>query len=354
MIKNYNVIGLMSGTSLDGLDIAYCSFCIDDSDKWAFKIIHAETIKYDKIWIQKLSTTENSTALEISLLNVKFGDYLGHQTKNFIYKYNLQPDFIASHGHTIFHQPDKGLTLQIGSGAAIMAATSCKVINDFRTLDVALGGQGAPLVPIGDRLLFNKYDFCINLGGFANISFEDKNQRIAFDICPANIVFNYLTQQLGLLYDDKGKMASEGQLNEELFNKLELLSYYHQNYPKSLGKEWVLKEFIPILNSFNISIKDKLRTVSQHISSQLKNALLSKPGAKVFVTGGAAYNTFLINTLKLNSDYNIIIPEREIIDFKEALIFAFLGVLRMRGEVNCLQSVTGASRDSCGGFITSI
>ena len=192
MIKNYNVIGLMSGTSLDGLDIAYCSFTIDDSDKWNFKIIHAETIKYDEIWIKKLSTAENSTALEISLINVEYGNYLGHLTKDFINKYNIKPDFIASHGHTIFHQPDKGLTLQIGSGAAIAAATSCKVINDFRAKDVALGGQGAPLVPIGDRLLFNEYDFCINLGGFANISFEDGDQRIAFDICPVNIVFNYL------------------------------------------------------------------------------------------------------------------------------------------------------------------
>jgi len=352
MIKNYNVIGLMSGTSLDGLDIAYCNFIIDELDKWNFKIIHAETIKYDDIWIKKLSSAEKSTALAISLLNVEFGNYLGNQTKDFINKYNIKPDFIASHGHTIFHQPDKGLTLQIGSGAAIAAVTSCTVINDFRTLDVALGGQGAPLVPIGDKLLFNEYDFCINLGGFANISFEDGNQRIAFDICPVNIVFNYLTQQIGLPYDDEGKMASEGELNDELFDNLELLSYYHQNYPKSLGKEWVLKEFIPILNSFDISIKDKLRTVSQHISSQIKNVMQSKPHANVFVTGGGAYNTFLINTLKLNSDFKIIIPEREIIDFKEALIFAFLGVLRIRGEINCLKSVTGAKKDNCGGYIT--
>ena len=197
MNEKYNVIGLMSGTSLDGLDIAYCSFEIDTDYKWNFKIINAETIKYEENLMHKLSSVENSTAYEISLLDVEYGKYIGEKTIEFINKFKLKPDLISSHGHTIFHQPHKGLTLQIGKGVAISAVTGCTVINDFRTLDVALGGQGAPLVPIGDRLLFADYDYCINLGGFANISYENNNERIAFDICPVNIVLNYLTKQLG-------------------------------------------------------------------------------------------------------------------------------------------------------------
>ncbi len=354
MNKIYKVIGLMSGTSLDGLDIAYCTFELTDGNRWIYKILNAETIKYEDIWIKRLSSAENSSAYDISLLNVEYGEFLGLQTKNFIKKYNLKPDFISSHGHTIVHQPSKGLTLQIGSGSTIAAAANCDVINDFRVMDVALGGQGAPLVPIGDRFLFAEYDCCINLGGFANISFEKENHRIAFDICPVNIVLNYLTQQLGLAYDDGGRFAREGNLNEELFNQLQQLSYYQQNFPKSLGKEWVLTHIIPILNDFNISINDKLRTFAEHISSQIINAINSNQSNKVLLTGGGTYNTFLINCLKKNSNHNYIIPEREIIDFKEALIFAFLGVLRLRGEINCLKSVTGAKKDSCGGSFHKI
>ncbi len=351
MNKVYNVIGLMSGTSLDGLDIANCTFELTNNGKWIYKIINAETVKYDTTWIEKLSSVEKASAFDISLLDVEYGKLLGSFTHQFIKKNNIIPDFIASHGHTIFHQPDKGLTLQIGKGDTIATVTNCTVINDFRSKDVAFGGQGAPLVPIGDRHLFGEYDFCINLGGFANISYEQDAKRIAFDICPVNIVLNYLTKQLGFPYDDEGNIASKGTFNEEMFQQLEALSFYHIKHPKSLGKEWVLNEFFPNINNFNISIEDKLCTIIHHISSQINKIINTNPSATVLLTGGGTYNSFLINNLMSNSKNNFIIPDKTIIEFKEALIFAFLGVLRFRNEDNCLSSVTGAKKDNCGGVI---
>jgi anhydro-N-acetylmuramic acid kinase len=348
--KEYKVIGLMSGTSLDGLDIAFCNFN-KAGKKWFYKIVHAETIEYNDYWKETLKNIENEDAFSFAKTNKDYGHFLGQQVKRFITKHHLNIDFIASHGHTIFHQPNKKITFQIGDGAAIASETGVPVVCDFRSLDVALNGQGAPLVPIGDKILFSDYQYCLNLGGFANISFEKNNERIAFDICPANIVLNFLSDQAGYLFDDKGKIAASGKVNQALLSALNKLKYYKKKPPKSLGKEWVISEILPLLITDTISISDKLRTFCEHIADQITKVLPPNNPAKVLVTGGGTHNDFLIRLLKQKSQKEIILPDKKTIDYKEALIFAFLGVLRMRNEINCLKSVTGASKDNIGGAV---
>ena len=350
MTTTYNVIGLMSGTSLDGLDIAYCIF-INNDNKWSFEIKKACCIPYSADWEKKLSTADQLSAFELLNLHNEYGYYLGTETKKFIEKYHIHIDFIASHGHTVFHQPAKKITCQIGSGECIAASSGLSVINDFRSMDVALGGQGAPLVPVGDSFLFADYDFCINLGGFANLSYQFNNERIAYDICPVNIILNPLALELGFPYDDKGLLAEKGSIHQSLLNELEQLEYYHQSHPKSLGKEWVIKEFLPIVSKYELSVYDQLRTLSEHIVFQILKATKSSKNGRLLFTGGGTYNDFMIRLIKTNSNHSVIIPNKIIIDFKEAMIFAFLGVLRYRGEVNCLKSVTGAANDNIGGKI---
>jgi anhydro-N-acetylmuramic acid kinase len=349
MSDNYRVIGVMSGTSLDGIDLAYCEFT--KKDNWTYKILAAETIEYSEDWKKKLNNLISESALEYVAIDIALGQYLGNSIKEFIQKHSLQPDFISSHGHTIFHQPAKSITSQIGNGAAIASICKVPLICDFRTKDVFLGGQGAPLVPIGDKLLFKDFDYCLNLGGIANISFEENNERIAFDICPANQPLNLFANLIGLEYDNQGTTASQGELNEELLQQLNYLSFYEQKPPKSLGREWVDEHFLTVVDNFKISVSDKLRTICEHVAVQIAKAIPNEDNKKMLVTGGGAYNNFLIQLLKSKTKTEIIIPEDILIQYKEALIFAFLGVLRMRNENNCLSSVTGASEDSCSGAI---
>jgi anhydro-N-acetylmuramic acid kinase len=347
-MKKYFAIGLMSGTSLDGVDIAYCRF-IENNGKWEFDIIDATTVEYSEEWIERLTNSMKSDAESLALLNIEYGHYLGSITREFIREKGFAPDLISSHGHTIFHQPEKKLTLQIGDGAAIAAETGIPAVCDFRSTDVALGGQGAPLVPIGDKLLFSDYDYCINIGGIANISYEDKGKRIAYDICPANMALNYLSEKLGQKYDDGGRFAASGKPVIDLLSELDSLKYYNLNPPKSLGKEWVFDSFIPIIEKYSIPVQDALNTVTEHIAGQISETL-QKQG-KTLITGGGANNTFLINRIKEKSKTEIVIPDRTLIDFKEALIFAFMGVLRWRNEINIFSSVTGATLDHSGGAV---
>jgi anhydro-N-acetylmuramic acid kinase len=348
--NEYKVIGLMSGTSLDGLDMAFCHF-EKIENTWKYEILKAQTIAYSPEWQERLRSGEKGNALDLTLTDHDYGQFLGKLTKSFLDEHRLDPDFIASHGHTIFHQPGSGITLQIGKGSEIAAVTGLPVICDFRSLDVALGGQGAPLVPIGDRLLFPEFDYCLNLGGIANISNENCGRRIAFDICPANMVLNFLANQVDKPFDVNGDMARQGKLNVQLLEWLNDLDYYKENPPKSLGKEWVFREFIPVLEESDISVEDKLMTVSEHIAYQVSASTEPIRNRKMLVTGGGAFNTFLLEKIREKCRSEIIIPDRETVNFKEALIFAFLGVLRWRNEVNILRSYTGASHDNPGGTV---
>lgn len=352
MKKPFRVIGMMSGTSLDGLDIACCSFS-SFGDKWMYKIESAVTLPYTMEWKTRLAGVENGTAVDLALTDSEFGHYLGEQAKKFIRTHHLRPDFIASHGHTIFHQPHRRMTFQIGSGAAIAAQTGLPVVCDFRTLDVALGGQGAPLVPIGDRHLFGDHTYCLNLGGFANISYESNRRRVAFDVCPANIVLNRLAGQAGMEFDRDGLLAASGSLDHGLLKRLDLLPYYAQKPPKSLGKEWVLSEVLPILDTSSIPLKDQLDTFCHHIAGQVAAACDRKRKGTLFVTGGGAFNPFLMKLIREKTNHEVIIPDDRTVAFKEALVFAFLGVLRIQGQPNTLRSVTGAARDTIGGAVYS-
>ncbi len=350
-LKNrIKAIGLMSGTSLDGLDLVAAEFW-QSNEKWNFKILFAETVSYNNEWHEKLRNSPSLSGEKLIELHSEYGRFLGTETNRFIEKNGFTPDLIASHGHTVFHQPEKHFTFQIGNGADIAAITKITTVSDFRTGDVALGGQGAPLVPVGDRLLFGEYDFCLNLGGFANISFEENGKRVAFDICPANIVLNYFAEKQGFAFDKDGESGRKGKVNCELIEKLNQLDFYLKNYPKSLGREWVEQVFLPVLDGFEITEADKLRTVYEHIAQQIAETISGKKGERMLVTGGGAFNTFLTELISKQVQVEIVIPSKEIINFKEALVFAFLGVLRVRGGINCFASVTGATHDHSTGII---
>lgn len=351
MIMNeYNVIGVMSGTSLDGLDLVYVSFKF--GDVWKFQIKTSETLEYDKIWQNTLKNLVKFSPSVLKAIDKDYTRYLGKQINNFIEKHQItELDFVSSHGHTALHKPDKGITYQIGNQSSLCKLLNKAVVCNFRVQDVELGGQGAPLVPIGDELLFNEYSYCLNLGGFANISFNKDRKRLAYDICPVNIVLNHYVVALGLNYDDKGFLASSGQVNESLLNKLNALDFYNQVYPKSLGLEWVQANIFPICDSFKLEVKDTLRTFVEHIAIQITSQVSNNQNGTVLITGGGVYNDFLMERIKSLSDSKIISPSKNIIEFKEALIFAFLGVLRLRNEINCLKSVTGASINHSSGNI---
>lgn len=348
--NKYLVTGAMSGTSLDGLDMAASEFLYLDN-KWNLSIRAAETVGYSPEWEEKLKSAPALSGQELMELHNDYGRFIGGQINLFLQKHRLTPDLIASHGHTVFHRPEKGFTFQIGNGACIAAETGITTIADFRTGDVALGGQGAPLVPVGDRLLFPEYESCLNLGGFANISFGQKGKRIAFDVCPVNYILNELAQKLGKPYDENGHLGQQGNVNTDLLNKLNQLEFYRQVPPKSLGREWVETYFLSVTDATEISHSDKLRTIYEHIAIQVARAV---PGTqKMLVTGGGAFNVFLLERLREHLKCDIIIPPAQIIHFKEALVFAFLGLLRYLGEINCLASVTGAKRDSSTGVLYS-
>lgn len=358
MKKNhYNVIGVMSGTSLDGVDLARIEFRLEN-DKWHFEIFESTTIGYSQSWINQLQLAVDFTENELKILNQDYTKLLASIISTFIEKNAIQNlDAVCSHGHTILHQPDKGLTLQIGNLPEISTLTNQTVVCDFRVQDVALGGQGAPLVPIGDRILFSEYDYCINLGGFSNISFEQNDQRIAFDISPVNTVLNFYANQLGLNYDDKGKISKTGKINPDLLNELNSLDFYQQSFPKSLGFEFVKEVILPLIETFEIPIENKLRTFAEHVACQIALALghfetKNDKKSRMLITGGGAYNDFLIARIQSYlPEIELIIPSAKILEFKEALIFALLGVLKLRNEINTLSSVTGAKRDHSSGII---
>jgi anhydro-N-acetylmuramic acid kinase len=351
MIKSeYNIIGVMSGTSLDGIDLIYATFVYHGT--WDFTIAKAETIAYDISWKQKLSNLVNLSMEELNLLDDDYTGYLANIINDFIDENNIiEIDAICSHGHTALHQPDKKLTYQIGNKPKLAALLGHTVVCDFRVQDVDLGGQGAPLVPIGDKSLFSEYDFCINLGGFSNISYDVDNKRIAYDICPVNIVLNKYVDQLGLDYDDGGKIAASGAINNQLLNQLNVLPFYKASYPKSLGLEWVHQNIFALIDSFRLEIKDILRTFVEHIAIQITSEINSKKNATVLLTGGGVYNMFLINRIQDIENQKVIVPSNTVVEFKEALIFGFLGVLKLRNETNCLKSVTGATHDHSSGKI---
>lgn len=358
----YRAIGLMSGSSLDGLDIVFTEL-EESGGKWGYNIRHAETLPYADEWVKKLSSATQLTALEYMRLHTAYGQYVGQQVNAFVEKHNLyhQVQLIASHGHTTFHEPQNKLTAQLGDGAAIAAATGINVVSDLRAMDVALGGQGAPIVPIGEKLLLGNYPLLLNIGGIANISAALPEGYTAFDICPANRVLNMLAQEAGFAYDEGGALAAKGFVRDEPLAKMNREPYYITKYPKSLANNFGTDTIYPVLKNANLSVQDALRTMVEHICIQitrsvgrLVNKLPEDSPRQMLVTGGGAFNGFLIERLQASlkvMGVELIVPEPELVNYKEALIMALLGMLRWREENTVLHSVTGASRSSIGGAV---
>ena len=348
-MKQYKIIGLMSGTSLDGLDVVYVNFIQDKN--WKYEIINSKTYKYEKKWISFLKNISKEKINLIIKIDKDYTKLLSEYILKFINEFSIKEiDFVSTHGHTALHQPSNLLTYQIGNLPILAKYINQKVVCDFRVQDIELGGQGAPLVPVGEKYLFPEYNTLINLGGFANITKRIKNNLIAYDICPINIVFNYLSRAMELQFDDRGYIASTGKLNEDLYNSLQRLNYYKQDPPKSLGIEWVNNQIHSILNNFkNLPIKDLMNTFSNHFAFQISKNIIGHD--KVLITGGGAYNDYLIKRIKNLTNTKLSIPDPEIIEYKEALIFSFLGLLRTLKIDNCYSSVTGAEKNHCSGKI---
>ena len=349
MIKDsYNVVGVMSGTSIDGIDLVYTE--LNYNGTWSFNIIHAETISYSEKWFNVLKDLVTFSLENLKQIDVDYTTYLASVIKAFIEKNKIEAiDAICSHGHTALHRPEKQLTYQIGNLPVLANILNQIAVCDFRVQDVEYGGQGAPLVPIGDELLFSEYDYCLNLGGFANISYKENGKRMAYDICPVNIVLNKYAEKLGYKYDDGGQIAASGSYLSSLVDQLKVLHFYNENPPKSLGLEWVNKNVFPLIDNSGYKEKDILHTFSNHIAQEI--ARVVKEGSNILVTGGGAYNDYIISKIKLEKRIEIVIPSNDLVEFKEALIFAFLGVLKLRGEVNCLRDVTGAFKNHSSGKI---
>jgi anhydro-N-acetylmuramic acid kinase len=345
----------MSGTSLDGVDVAFCNFIKSSDTHFEFDLIHANTYKYKPEIIEQLKSAIHYNSFDYLKFDKELGFIYGEIINLFVKEFNIDKkdvNLIASHGHTIHHQPEKFVTSQIGHGTAIAISTGIKVINDFRIKDVLLGGQGAPLVPIGDKILFSNYaEGFLNIGGISNISFEKNNTIHAFDICPGNLPSNHYVSERNLNYDKNGEIASKGKVNKNVKDELNKLNFYKQNYPKSLGIEWLISDFYPILDSKNLRLEDKLATINEHIAQQISLLITRNNINKLLITGGGAYNNDLISRIKRNSDSEIIIPDKKIIEFKEAIIFGLLGALYEEKSMNCLSSVTGSKRDSIGGIL---
>jgi anhydro-N-acetylmuramic acid kinase len=394
--NSFEILGLMSGTSLDGLDMALCKFQ-KEGDCWSYQLIRSGYQDYTPEMRTKLQKAISLQTSDLLALDAEYGAWLGKQASEFLGSDAPAVDAIASHGHTVHHRPELGFTFQLGSPQYVAHSSGLPTIGDFRSGDIALGGQGAPLVPIGDRLLFGQYEFCLNLGGISNISFESQGTRLAFDIGIANMLLNHLVAPKGLRFDFGGALARSGELNTALLKALDGLAYYQKPYPKSTGYEWFCREILPLINAYPDRIENQLRTATQHIVNQVAFQIreISRDGsgsalftgqstsgfktrgqdpavsippdgqdsgpsgakaggpARILVTGGGALNSFLIALLQeqLYPEFEVVLPPRELIDNKEAIVFGFLGALRLCGLPNVLASVTGARRDSCGGIL---
>ena len=335
----------MSGTSLDGLDLAFCKFTDDDK----YEIVSFQSVPYPEDIALLHKTVHESEGEDLKNTETYYSDFVAQELVRFINGLEQEPQFIACHGHTVFHQPERKMTFQMLNGHIVLEHTGITTIFDFRSLDIALGGNGAPLVPIGDKNLFSEWDGCLNIGGIANISTDYNGQRRAFDICPANIVLNKLANEQDLPFDKDGNLARNGIINEQLLNNLNDLDFYKLFEAKSLGLEWIEDHFLPRLHGYNF--QERITTCTEHMAIQIANSIEKLGARRILCTGGGVFNNYLIERIKAHTDTLIHRPDRNLIEAKEALIFAYLGKLRLENKVNVLASFTGAKNDSCSGIV---
>ncbi len=367
MKRIYTILGLMSGSSLDGLDIACCRFGLKRGEKEEVEIewelVKAVTVPFSDKWVARLANLPTQSALAFAKTHTYFGHYMAELVNAFLEKHDITPDYIASHGHTIFHHPDKLMTTQIGDGGALAANTGYTVICDFRTQDIALNGEGTPIAPAADLYLFSDYDFLLNIGGIANITLNDAAGPIAFDIAPANQVLNMLAQQKGMPYDHNGELAASGQLNDSLLSTVNQNDYYQQSWPKSLDNQWIHQNVFPVYQNHDAALEDKLHTACHHLAEQTAKAIdqliaqkkLNKSSYQLLATGGGALNAFLMDCIRQHCNekhsIEVVVPSIDIVLYKEAILMGLMGLLRVEGIVNCFSSVTGAKMDTVGGAV---
>ncbi|XP_064473646.1 anhydro-N-acetylmuramic acid kinase-like [Ornithodoros turicata] len=365
-VTKYEVIGVMSGSSLDGLDIIYTRFSLTSSDCWEYNIQHCTCYNYSPTWIDKLKHATSTSALEYQLLNTEYGRYIGEYVLRFIRENRLdgKVHLIACHGHTVFHLPSQLTTSTLGDGATVAAVTGLPVVSDLRSMDVALGGQGSPIALTAERKLFgNEYQFFLNIGGMACLTYAGKNYSDSFavDVCPANQLLNLLANREGRAFDRSGEMAKSGKVSTRLLKDLDDFDYYKKSFPKSLGVDFGPEILYPLIQAHDLSTADALQTFTEHICNQVAEVIrlverTVKDGlpqsSKMLVTGGGARNLFLVDRLTERLKefrITVVVPNDELVKFKEALVTSVIGVQRLRGEENFIGEVSGASRSSIGG-----
>jgi anhydro-N-acetylmuramic acid kinase len=353
---------LMSGSSLDGLDLAAADMQIRDEDslKIEWQLLAAETIPFPAFWLERLKGLPGVSGLELAQAHVDFGHLCGKMARDFIKKHSFSPDLIASHGHTVFHFPERKMTCQIGDGAAMAALTGVAVACDFRTTDIALGGQGAPLAPLADRYLFPGHHFYLNLGGIANISILSPSETIAFDIGPANQILNALAAEKGLAFDRGGELARAGELQAEILQAVNKVPYFSRKSPKSIDNQWIQQNILPLYQRVGIPVEDRIHTACEQLAMETGrqvalhlSGLSENTPYSMLVSGGGAHNSYLLERIQahLPHELTLYVPPKEIVDYKEALLMALMGLFRLERRKNCLQSATGAVADSTGGSI---
>lgn len=357
----YNVIGVTSGTSLAGLDLVFVALT-EVRGKWTYEIKAAERLAYTPEWEEKLGSAANLPARDYLLLNSEYGHYTGHAVKQFISQHQLdhQVHFITAHGHTVFHVPGQKMTAQLGDGAAIAAVTGLPVISDLRAMDVALGGKGAPILPIAEQLLFPDYRYRVNLGENATIAIQKDEQFLAFDICPCNYILDTLAETLGRAYDDEGKLAAGGVTDQPLLGALNGLAFYNEKYPRTLASKFGTGIVMPMIQQHQLSTQGKLNTYTHHIAAQIEKVVKDllpqeeDTSRSLLLTGGGTANTYLVKVIEeVLQPLNITVTTQNE-PFRNALMIALLGALRWRQEPNALASVTGAEKDSVGGALWAI
>ena len=355
-MRKYNVVGVMSGTSMDGLDLAHVTLEEQESGTWEYSINAGTTIAYGEKWRLRLSKLRHQNSMIFHKTDRYYGQFIGEEIKTFLKEQNLEADLIASHGHTVFHQPENNITVQIGDGNSITAITGLPVVSNFRAIDVVLGGEGAPLVGIADKYLFGEFAMCLNLGGFANISADTNGERIAYDVCPCNIVLNRIAREFEQEYDKDGEIAERGAIDYDLLEELNEIDFYSYEPPKSLGREWISSNFWGIVRLSEATKEDKMKTLVDHIAQQIGNTIEDlcggdPSGKRVYITGGGAFNKTLISHIKTHTEAEVEVPGEEEVNYKEALAFALLGLLRVQNKINVLSAATGASSDSVSGSL---
>lgn len=355
-MRKYNVVGVMSGTSMDGLDLAHCTLEELEIGKWSYTINAASTVAYEEKWRLRLSKLRHQNSMVFHKTDRYYGQFIGEHIKQFLEDNNLEADLISSHGHTVFHQPENNITVQIGDGNSIYAYTGVPTVTNFRALDVIFGGEGAPLVGIADQMLFGEYDMCLNLGGFANISADIDGERVAYDVGPCNIVLNRIAREFDQEYDKDGEIAERGAIDYELLEELNEVEYYGYEPPKSLGREWISTNFWSIVRNSIANKEDKMKTLVDHIAQQVANSADelnngNASGMRLLITGGGAFNKTLISHIKTHTAAEVVVPENRLVDYKESLAFALLGILRVQNKINVLNAATGASQNSVSGSL---